>query len=281
MRFRLGQDERLYETLRAEIYLRLLPSLPKTALIEVMRNMQKLEALAYGEGIKQGMAVAASSADAEVMLPIVAHADFYGDAQTPLVRVEEERLPKKRANHPWLTALPVEFPPQTIAEALAAYGPSLDPADAPRERTTKPQRRVAPIATPEEDDFGLSEGTPLQIGPPLDVRDLHEQEVIDREIAAGEQEAEARGEDRAQSPDLLDRIRTQIKAEMNNGWDPKTWPDVIMHLMLSMHIDAAFLDLQLGGEQGRAVLDQCGLHHIFPGAGVVVGPSGEFAGVKT
>ena len=86
MRFRLGEDERLYETLRAEIYLRLLPSLPKTTLSEVMRNMQKLEAVAYGEGIKQGAVVAAAGHDG-VSLPIVAHADFYGDAQTPLVRV--------------------------------------------------------------------------------------------------------------------------------------------------------------------------------------------------
>jgi len=276
MRFRLGEDERLYLTLRTEVYLRLLPHLPKTLLSEVMRNLQKLEAMSYGEGIKQGMVVAATSSlivglegpDIGSLPPITAHAQFYGEAQTPLVRVEEKRLADVRNSHPWLGASPVEFPPMTIAEAIAAYGPTLEPADAsPRRREPPPAPVLADAA--EEDDFVASD----------DQADDVEQD-IEREIAISKQAADERGEDRAQSPDLLDRIRTQIKAEMQNGWEPKTWPDLVLRLMQSMGIDAHFIDLQLGGEQGRAVLDQCGLQNIFPGGGVMVGPSGEFVGIR-
>lgn len=274
MRFRLGEDERLYDALRTEVYLRLLTHVPKTALSEVMRNIQKMEAMSYGEGIKQGMAVATLSKRHD-LTPIVQHAAFYGDASTPLVRVEQAVTGAQDLVDPWAHAAPVDFPPQTIAEALAKYGPTLEPADARAEaapQRRKPARR-APIVTIDEEDEGDEE--------PLDEDKAADEAAIAAEIAAGEQAAEERGEDRAQSPDLLDRIRTQIKTEMKNGWEPKTWPEVIMRLMLSMQIDAAYLDLQLGGEQGRAVLDQCGLHHIFPGSGVVVGVNGEFAGVRS
>jgi len=308
MRFRLGEDERRYLTLRSEVYLRLLPHLPQQTLVEVMRNLGKMEAMAYGEGIKQGMVVAASSADAEVMPPIVAHADFYGDAQTPLVRVEEKMLPKKREDHPWLVALPVEFPPQTLAEALAAYGPTLEAAPETQQRRATPEQMSArkralvealehnnapsneavdavkrewSPARIEEDGFGLPEDMVVQIGKTIDISD-HAEEDRD-ELAARVDEAAAPDSDMGsvESPDLLDRIRTQIQQEQKNGWEPKTWPDVILRLMTSMQIDASFLDLQLGGEQGRAVLDQCGLPNIFPGGGVIVDAEGKFAGVRT
>jgi len=276
MRFRLGEDERLYETLRAEIYLRLLPSLPKTTLSEVMRNMQKLEAMSYGEGIKQGMAVAALSA---ANMPAIAqHASFYGDAATPLARVEEAAMPPVMSEaHPWVRAERVQFPPQTLAEAIAAYGPTLDPSKPLAGVPTRNIRIPAPVEAQEaQDDLDLPEEPTT--GSMVDVQQLF---AMNDEIAAEEAAAIERGEDRAQSPDLLDRIRTQIKADMRDGWDPKTWPELILRLMVSMQMDAAAIDLQLGGEQGRAVLDQCGLHNINPGAGVVVDGDGNFVGVRT
>lgn len=267
MRFRLGEDERLYETLKIEVYLRLLAHLPRTAISEAMRNLQKMEAMAYGEGIKQGMVVAALSKRRD-LTPITQHSAFYGDAGTPLIRVEEALGPGLDKVDPWLCAEAVEFPPQTIAEAIAAYGPTLEPSGT-HEKPTRSFRRVREerdLSALPEVDFE-DERAPFNATAP-------EGPTVDMDAAAPEDERPA------QSPDLLDRIRTTIKSRMTEGWRPKHWPDLIMHLHLLMQIDAAYLDLQLSGEQGRTVLDQCGLSDVVPGAGVVVDPEGTFIGVK-
>lgn len=266
MRFRLGEDERLYETLKTEVYLRLLAHLPRAAISEAMRNIQKMEAMAYGEGIKQGMAVAALSKRHD-LTPIVQHAAFYGDAGTPLLRVEEAHAPGAGSVDPWAHTEPVTFPPQTIAEAIAAYGPTLEPS-ATSERPTKSHRRLAPIQDDDEHE-------------PLAEVDLEDEQAAFDGPTVDTSRVAADDERPPQSPDLLDRIRTTIKSRLSDGWKPKGWPDLIMHLHLIMQIDASYLDLQLSGEQGRTVLDQCGLSNLVPGAGVIVDPEGTFLGVKT
>lgn len=264
MRFRLGEDERLYETLKTEVYLRLLAHLPRAAISEAMRNIQKMEAMAYGEGIKQGMAVAALSKRRD-LTPIVQHAAFYGDAGTPLRRVEEAQWPGAEQTDPWVQAEPVVFPPQTIAEAIAAYGPTLEPG-ASSERPTKPSKRLPPVPDDDDGEVDFEDERAALASPTVDTS----RSVIDED------------DDRPpQSPDLLDRIRSTIKSQLNDGWKPKGWPDLIMRLHLVMQIDASYLDLQLSGEQGRTVLDQCGLSNLVPGAGVIVDPEGTFLGVKT
>jgi hypothetical protein len=278
MRFRLGEDEHRYLTLRSEVYLRLLPHLPQKTLVEVMRNLGKLEAMSYGEGIKQGMAVAyLGTAELDAMMPIAAHSVFYGDASTPLGRVESALAHADDAAHPWLTQKPVEFPPQTLAEALAAYGPTLDAApnaEAPAPRTRPGWVRVEPDPGAEQVVAALAalDELPEEGDAP---------DPFEEQIAQDTADAKERGEDRAQSPDYLDRARSTIQTEMKNGWEPKTWTDLILRLMAVMQVDGGFLDLQLGGEQGRAVLDQCGLLNINPGAGVLVDAEGKFKGVRT
>jgi hypothetical protein len=271
MRFRVGEDERRYGALRVEAYLRLLP-LPAATVSEILRNWSKIEAILFWEGVKQGLAIGtlramdARRADEQLLngatTAVAAHAAVYGDADTPLAEVEARHVQTLFADapealaaaglHPWLSAKPVEFAPQTLGVTAQQAAPAILAAPPPQD-------------APEQED-------------PAD-RDIMErlQSLIDQEDEA----AELRGEDRPpESPAFLDRVRDELLSQVSQGWKPSGWADLIMRLHLSMQVDASYLDLQLSSDSGRAVLAQAGLFDVFPGLGVLVNDRGEFEGIK-
>jgi len=287
MRFRVGEDERRYGALRVEAYLRLLP-LPAATVSEILRNWSKIEAILFWEGVKQGLAIGtlramdARRADEQLLngatTAVAAHAAVYGDADTPLADVEARHLQTLFADapealaaagmHPWLSAKPVEFAPQTLAEFTKRYGVD---AVSGVVGVTAQQAAPAILAAPPPQDAPEEED-------PAD-RDIMErlQSLIDQEDEA----AELRGEDRPpESPAFLDRVRDELLSQVSQGWKPSGWADLIMRLHLSMQVDASYLDLQLSSDSGRAVLAQAGLFDVFPGLGVIVNDQGEFEEIK-
>lgn len=287
MRFRVGEDERRYSALRVEAYLRLLP-LPASTVSEILRNWSKIEALLFWEGVKQGLAIGTLRAmdnrrgDEQLLngaaSPVAAHAAVYGESDTPLAEVEARHLQALFASapealaaasmHPWLSAKPVEFAPQTLAEFTKRYGVDAISGGGGVAVPQPAQATLAApvVATPEEDD-------------PAD-RDIMErlQALIDQEDEA----AELRGEDRPpESPAFLDRVRDELLSQVSQGWKPSGWADLIMRLHLSMQVDASYLDLQLSSDSGRVVLAQAGLFDVFPGLGVIVNDQGGFEGIRS
>jgi len=288
MRFRVGEDERRYSALRVEAYLRLLP-LPAATVGEILRNWSKIEAILYWEGVKQGLAIGTlramdGRAAHEQLLngastPVAAHAAVYGEADTPLCDVEARHLDvifsgatearAAAALHPWLSGMPVEFAPQTLAEVAKRYGANALAVSAPSNVAVHQPAVTLPAPQP---------AAPAEEEDPAD-RDMMKrlQSLMDQEEA----DAEERDEDRPpQSPAFLDRVRTELLSQVSQGWKPNNWFDLIMRLHLSLQVDASYLDLQLSSDTGRTVLAQAGLFDIFPGLGVEVGDDGGFLGVR-
>ena len=297
MRFRVERDERLYGALRTELYLRC-AQLPPVVMSEVLRNFAKLEGLIFWEGVKQGLAIAALDRmdDAPVenrVVPVVsgasaarAHALVYGAADTPLSVVEtktiealhEEPLMREAAAcHPWLSAEASEFAPQTLADAERMYGRGLAPG--------APAKMVSAVSLQTREVQGYMPASAVPLGKPIS-DELPEEEVRaeldDRELDDLLANADAAIEDDAtpESPAFLDRVRDELRRLTAAGWKPTSWAQMIMHLHLSMQVDASYLDLQLASEGGRTVLSQVGLFDIFPGLGVMVDADGSFASVK-
>jgi len=289
MRFRVGEDERRYGALRIEAYLRLLP-LPAATVSEILRNWSKIEAILFWEGVKQGLAIGTlramdGRAPHEQLLhgastAVAAHAAVYGEADTPLAAVETKHLQALFASapeaiaaaalHPWLSAKPVEFAPQTLAEFTKRYGADAVIGAAVAPVLQAPPVAPAPVVAPEADG---------------DHEDPDDRAMTERLQALIDQEDETaaeRGEDRPpESPAFLDRVRDELLSQVSQGWKPSGWADLIMRLHLSMQVDASYLDLQLSSDSGRAVLAQAGLFNVFPGLGVIVDEQGGFGGVKS
>lgn len=286
MRFRVGQDERRYNALRVEAYLRL-AQLPPSVVSEILRNWSKIEAILYWEGIKQGLAIgtlrAMDSRHASEQLlhgastAVAAHAAVYGEADTPLSLAEAKHLQAIFADadetrraallHPWLSAEPVEFAPQTLAEFTSRYGVD---AVSRGTATSAKENEHAPHAPP----VSLADAATEH-----DDEDRRMLQALEEMIEV--QGAQAREEDRPhESPAFLDRVRDELLSQLSQGWKPSGWPDLILRLHMAMHVDASYLDLQLSSDVGRAVLAQVGLFHIFPGLGVLVDGDGSFTGVR-
>lgn len=279
MRFRLIEDERRYNALRVEMYLRL-AKLPAPMVSDVLRNISKIEALLFWEGVKQGVAMAAidsfdpvSGTSPERIVPdiyrdtpTVAHAKFYGPIDTPLAAMEIAYVKKlgdeAEPDHPWIARQPAEFAPLTLAEATTNYGPDLNVQPAPE------QAAATPVAAPR----------PAPAGPPVDSG--VDAEFMDQLLAAHDAAEEAGEEMPPESPAYIDRIRDELLRHLKAGWKPNSWRDLILHLHREMGVAANFLDLQLSTEVGRTMLAQVGLPSIFPGLGVLVNDDGEFAGVR-
>lgn len=281
MRFRTVEDERVYNALRVEIFLRLGAHLPPVVMNEVLRNLGKIEGLLYGEGIRQGMVVAALAAShgepLDELPALVAHAAFYAGAATPLVRVEDAKFraalkmrgfdfDNPAADDPWLDASPLPFAPQTLAEATKLYGPELEPAPA---RRAPQQERVGD--TDAARDFAAMVEKDIE----MRVDDATRRELDRLGVDLPDSASADHLMSRDASPAFLDRVRDELQNMLNGGWKPTGWQDLIMSLHLRMQVDAAALDLQLSGDIGRTVLAQVGLFDIAPPSMVMTGEDGS------
>jgi hypothetical protein len=90
-------------------------------------------------------------------------------------------------------------------------------------------------------------------------------EDIQRELGLDNEDMESLDSDPVfqspQSPQSLDRVR-DVLLQMSK---PATYSDMILAVSRTLHMDAAFLDMQLGTEAGRTVLAQAGMADLHPG----------------
>jgi len=323
IRFRFTEDERRFVRLHAEMFEKLARAgLSEVVGSDTLRNVSKIEQMAFLEGIRQGLAMAglaSASIEAEagaIPEPLAQkafqlHALIYGSSDTPLRAVEKEWLSKLDldADHlakSWLDDKPMRFAPATLQE-LDGTAPPIAPMVSIR-AASKP----VPVKPPPDPHYATStpETPPGRGGweasaragrdlPPPEA--MHGAEVTPLEPwQKGEYEpddpepwfepsappghlpfsqASTRGDDdplapvaaddeevQPESPEFLDIARSEIQAMKSSGWDPKTWQDIILGLHRKMGVDAGYLDIQLTTPVGRAVLDQCGLMGLAPGA---------------
>jgi hypothetical protein len=285
IRFRFREDETRFVKLHAEMFERLARAgLNDVVGSETLRNVGKIEQMAFMEGVRQGLALGAivkAMAASEEMSDVVAvveslkafqvHAHIYGSADTPLREAEKEWLAKVHCDETylaasWLDNKPMRFAPATLRELEGA-----EPPVAPMmsiKAATKPTPVMSPEMTPESDesppprmeDLKAALDVALAEMPPPEA--MHGAEVTPVEPwQKGEYEPD---EVQPESPDFLDLARDAIQTLKQGGWDPKTWQDLVLGLHRQMHVDAGFLDLQLTTHVGRAVLDQCGLAGLAP-----------------
>lgn len=287
IRFRFREDERRFILLHSEMF----EKLARAGLTEVvgsdtLRNVGKIEQMAYMEGIRQGLAIATLANEmTQAEMGVIhepytqkafqLHALIYGSSDTPLRDVEKEWLDKLNldADHlskSWLDDKPMRFAPATLQEldgtappvapmilVKAAHKPT--PAAKPFDPATSPGMTDL-MVTPEGLDDCLD-----KLPPP---KAMHGAEVtVPEPWQKGEYEPddpESDREIRPESPEFLDIVRDAIQTMKRTGWDPETWNDIILGLHRHMCVDAGFLDIQLTTHVGRTVLDQCGLAGMAP-----------------
>ena len=240
LRFRTTADENLYLALRTELYVAAaqLGDPQMTSLI--MRNFGKLEALVHMEGVRQGLACAVLSEGMPGLAeqrPSAVLAHVYGDAATPLVRVENLRWEGKGEKPAWLDATESTFPAMTYAEAMGIEQPKppMYRVDAPHAPTPVPTR------TPKPSDDELSRLFDENDEPPTPA-----------------------------SPEQLAHYRDAMVAMKSDGVAIGSWSELMLTLALRLGEDAGFIDLALGTESGRLVLQQAGYGDLQPGSAVVM-----------
>jgi hypothetical protein len=261
IRFRQKEDERRYLLLRSEVYRRV-AGLPPGLVSEVMRNFGKLEQLLQLEGIRQGLAVAELSAmgeDANAhfaqseetgvrhLKAFQAHAEIYGSSDTPLVDVEQEWLQRWKVDgdSAWLDPAPMRYAPATLAEWES------------EEDTEFSAGQATTLPAPPSEPAGWEDGASA----PVD-------SLFGESLFGETTESGAEGtSDSQERPDMLDQVREHIRGKRKQGWEPKSWEQLILDLHLAMHVDAAFLDIQLSTQMGATVLAQAGIH-LNPGLGI-------------
>jgi hypothetical protein len=180
--FRTAEDERRYLALRNEMVLRLAASCPAPIAHEILRNLGKLEAFVFVEGVRQGAIAtdlnALATEGVEDASPLMAHAVVYSGSDTPLTRCERGLLERcgmsPSAVDAYLSAAlfntsATQFAPTTLAEAQDAYGPMLMPL-APESPRPAQAPRPVPRRNPDRDDLDdlddLDESPGLDESPP-------------------------------------------------------------------------------------------------------------------
>lgn len=275
IRFRSTEDERRYQMLKAETFRRITASgLSDEVASQIMRNLGKVEMMLFIEGLRQGLAMAAiaresdaAAAAADPMQPTPQampetntfkayqlHAMVYGSSDTPLRSVEKEWMKKLGLDEghlggSWLDDKPMRFAPMTVAEAMGEAKQESPVYKIQSSNAPMPIREVANVTS-----------APVQEEDPL--------AALMAKLTEPKADPQP-DDDRPESPDFLDNVRSHISAAVTGGWKPASWPELIITLHQKMGVDAAFLDLQLSTDVGRAVLDQCGLMGIAPGMGIM------------
>jgi hypothetical protein len=275
--FRLEEDERRYFALRSEFFIRLVQSgVPAQTVHDVMRNFGKLEDAMFFEGVRQGMVVSLlADTDQQGWDAVTAHVTTYGDAATPLTRVEESD-PEFPAfsTHPWLAKEPMQFGPLTLTEAIEQYGADIVVKKAPAPPKEAP-RAFDPATSPGMTDLMVDPENPDGFDPMAALEALANGEdpakVLGRyEGQTGEPlhkledliELQPDAEPTNQ-PALLDRIRDIL---LRLDAPPQTWKDLILMLMREVRHDAGFLDDLMSTPMGMTVISQAKLFHLHPGA---------------
>lgn len=280
IRFRFQEDERRFIKLHAEMFEKLARAgLNDVVGSETLRNVGKIEQMAYMEGLRQGLAMAAlvtemvqheiaSIPEPHAQKAFQLHALIYGSSDTPLREVEKEWLRRSELDEEhlaksWLDDRPMRFAPATLRELDGTEPPiapmmSVQSATKPMpvtpfDPTDSPGMTDLMVAPEKVDDF-------LDKYPPPE--SMHGAEVTPREPwEKGEYEPD---EIQPESPDFLDLARDAIQTLKRGGWNPKTWQEIVLGLHRHMGADAGFIDLQLTTHVGRTVLDQCGLMGMAP-----------------
>lgn len=284
IRFRNEEDERRYTILRTEIFARLAAAgLSGEVLAMAMRNLGKVEMMIYLDALRQGLAMGAIAASADEKGALVEpralkawqlHATIYGSSDSPLRETELEWLRKLDIDETWLATSwlddkPLRFAPMTLTEWLGEQAPvaPVYKIDAPYAPTPIVRRAEPPETMP----------APPEAADPLDaalaeIIDSDEDPVaiLQRHRVMPEPDAESESTGGPESPEFCDRVRDAIQTLQKGGWKPGGWVELIRGLHLHMHVDAAYLDLQLSTHVGRTVLDQCGLFGIAPGTSVIL-----------
>lgn len=298
IRFRFQEDERRFVRLHAEMFEKLARAgLNDVVGSETLRNVGKIEQMAFMEGVRQGLAMAAIVTEM-VQREIAAipephaqkafqlHSMIYGSSDTPLRSVEKEWLDKLELDEghlakSWLDDKPMRFAPATLRE-LDGTEPPIAPMVSVK-AATKPTP-VTPfdpatspgmtdlMVSPEDVDEFLGKNPPsmkdlkaaidMALSEMPEPESMHGAEVTPVEPwQKGEYEPD---EIQPESPDFLDLARDAIQTLKRGGWNPKTWQELVLGLHRHMGVDAGFLDLQLTTHVGRTVLDQCGLMGMAP-----------------
>lgn len=239
IRFRHKDDERRYLRLMSQVYRLVARRLPPEECSTVLRNLGKMQDMLLFEGVRQG---AAAAAIAEMMyhregfdnepydmLPFQLHAAIYGAHDTPLHEVEKRFLDDMDVTDGvgWIDPEPMEFAPDTEEAS---------------EREAAPVPAVLKPLTPEEEAKTSWDGW--------------NDDDIQKELGLDDDDTPA-----FESPQSLDIIRDAL-LQMSK---PDTYQDMILTLSRNLHIDAAFLDMQLGTEAGRTVLAQVNMADLHPG----------------
>ena len=159
IRFRFQEDERRFIRLHAEMFEKLARAgLSEVVGSDTLRNVSKIEQMAFMEGVRQGLAMASIvtemiQAEAEAIPEPHAqkafqlHALIYGSSDTPLRAVEKEWLGKLNldADHlakSWLDDKPMRFAPATLQE-LEGNAPPIAPM-----MSVKAAHKPTPVAKP-------------------------------------------------------------------------------------------------------------------------------------
>jgi hypothetical protein len=285
--FRLEEDERRYFALRSEFFIRLVQSgVPTQTVHDILRNFGKLEDAMFFEGVRQGMAVSLlADADQQGWDAVTAHATTYGDAATPLTRVEESdpEYPTFHT-HPWLSKDPMRFGPLTLTEAHEQLGPDLGVKGAP----ARPREPAAPkpfdpatapgmtdmMAIPDQDD-GFDPMAALDR-----LANGEDPEAVLGELAAlGQAGVDVQLQDLIElqpdaeplhRPALLDNVRDIL---LRLDAPPQDWQSMILMLMRETRHDAGYLDNLMSTPMGMTVVSQAKLFHLHPGAMPEVKPA--------
>lgn len=244
LRFRTIADENLYLALRTELYVAAAQLGDPQLTTVIMRNFGKLEALVHSEGVRQGLAVAALSKaglNLEAKTPSSALATAYGDAATPLARVERHWIRREDGSDVpdeelpvWLDASEARFPAMTYAEAMgiAPPPPPMYKVDAPN--APVPVVKDAPRPVPPTD---------------TELASLFEDD----------------GASVTASPEQLDHYRTELVVMKKAGVTVQSWPELVLALGLRLQEDPGFVDLALGTESGLLIVSQAG-YDVRPGS---------------
>jgi len=314
MHFRHVDDEILFGRLKAQL-IESLRGAPTHMLANVLRVLGRIESVAFYEGVRQGV-VARAIENAvlphmEEVRPIAMHARVYAGAFTPLTTAEERYILESIGDassvieeiqlHGDLAATPLEMPPMTLAEALAAPTGSLaapTPRDAAAARaydaalhgpfaTSEPDpallttifakeaadaaaheaefplmdEPVSPWLTTLSDEAGDEQLRKLLGDPSDDFADVIK--AAESDSVFGAQMLRTDGSKMAdEKPDFIERCRDALQGRMGAGWGPANWTEVVFAVRDELKVDPFVIDLTLSTDVGKSMLRSIGLFEI-------------------